>query len=37
MNDRVILSEKPEDNHAAAEWGRKQADAYLEQYGKQPV
>ena len=26
MNDRVILSEKPEDNQAAAEWGRKQAE-----------
>ena len=26
MNDRVILSEKLEDNQAAAEWGRKQAE-----------
>lgn len=26
MNDRVILSEKPEDKQAAAEWGRKQAE-----------
>ena len=26
MNDRVILSEKPEDNQKAAEWGRKQAE-----------
>ena len=26
MNDRVILSEKPEDNQAAAEWGHKQAE-----------
>lgn len=26
MNDRVILSEKPEDNQAAVEWGRKQAE-----------
>ena len=27
MNDRVIISEKPEDNQAAAEWGRKQAES----------
>lgn len=26
MDDRVILSEKLEDNQAAAEWGRKQAE-----------
>lgn len=26
MSDRVILSEKLEDNQAAAEWGRKQAE-----------
>ena len=26
MNDRVILGEKLEDNQAAAEWGRKQAE-----------
>lgn len=26
MNDRVILSGKPEDTQAAAEWGRKQTE-----------
>lgn len=26
MNDRVILSEKLENNRAAADWGRKQAE-----------
>ena len=26
MKHRVILSEKPEDNQAAAEWGLKQAE-----------
>ena len=26
MSERIILSEKPEDNKAAAEWGIKQAD-----------
>lgn len=26
MKHRAILSEKPEDNQAAAEWGRKQAE-----------
>ena len=26
MSERMILSEKPEDNKAAAEWGMKQAE-----------
>jgi hypothetical protein len=26
MSERTILSEKPEDNQEAAEWGRKQAE-----------